>query len=85
MNKKTQINDVINHLRKYKKITSFDAINEYGATRLSGIIFKLKERGFEIETEIVNGKTRYGNHVRYAVYHLVKDKEEVEWCCFLKF
>ena len=44
MNKKTQINDVINHLKKYKKITSFDAINEYGATRLSGIIFKLKER-----------------------------------------
>lgn len=76
MAKRTQINDIINHLRKYKKITSFDAVNKYGATRLSGIIFKLKNRGYEIETEIVNGKTRYGNHVRYAVYHLVKDKEE---------
>ncbi len=76
MARKTQINDIINHLRKHKKITSFEAVNKYGATRLSGIIFQLKERGFVIETEIVNGKNRYGNHVRYAVYHLIKDKEE---------
>lgn len=78
MDKKTQINDIINHLRKYKEITSYEAIQNYGATRLSGIIFQLKKRGFVIETEIVHGKTRYGNHVRYAIYRLVKDIEEEE-------
>lgn len=76
--KKSQISEIIAHLRKYKKITSIEAINKYGATRLSGIIFVLKKRGFEIETEIARGKNRYGNETNYATYHLIKDIEEVK-------
>ena len=77
-NKKNQISDVIKHLRKYKSITSYEAIRKYGATRLSGIIFKLREKGFGIETETTQGKNRYGNISNYAIYHLVKDVEEGE-------
>ena len=76
-NKRSQITDIIAHLRKYKTITSNEAIRRYGATRLSGIIFILKKRGFGIETEIVHGKNRYGNNSPYAIYHLVNDIEEV--------
>lgn len=75
-NKKSQISEIITHLRKHKTITSMEAIKKYGATRLSGIIYVLKERGFGIETEIVQGKNRYGHITRYAIYHLVKDIEE---------
>ena len=74
--KRSQISDVIAHLRKYKTITSNEAIRRYGATRLSGIIFLLKERGFGISTEIAYGKNRYGNITHYAIYHLEKDIEE---------
>lgn len=77
MNKKSQISDIIEHLRKYKKITSLEAIQNYGATRLSGIIFILRERGFGIETEMTQGKNRYGHVNNYAIYHLIKDIEGV--------
>lgn len=73
---KSQISDIIAHLRKYKTITSYEAIRKYGATRLSGIIFILRDKGFGIETEMIQGKNRYGHATNYAVYHLVKDLEE---------
>lgn len=73
---KSQISDVIAHLRKYKTITSYEAIKRFGATRLSGIIYVLKERGFGIETELVEVKNRYGHITRVAVYHLVKDIDD---------
>lgn len=80
-NNRSQIQDVIAHLRKYKTITSLEAIKRYGATRLSGIIYILRDKGFGIETEMVETKNRYGHTTRIAVYHLVKDlDEEVEEC-----
>ena len=76
MSKKSQTSEIIAYLRKYKQITSYEAIKRFGATRLSGIIFILRERG--IETEMVQDKNRYGHTTSYAIYHLVKDLEEVE-------
>lgn len=78
MGKKSQISEIITHLRKYKKITSMEAIKKYGATRLSGIIYILRDRGFGIETEMVQGVNRYGHVSRYGIYHLIKDIEEVQ-------
>lgn len=78
MNKRSQITDIIAHLRKYKSITSNEAIKKYGATRLSGIIFILREKGFDIETEMTQGKNRYGHISNYTIYHLIKDIEEGE-------
>ena len=58
--------DVLNHLKK-RPITSWQAITMYRATRLADIIFKLRGRGFNISTELVeDGK------VRYARYRLSK-------------
>jgi len=55
---------VLNHLQKHGTITSWEAINLYRATRLSAIIFILKERGWSITTQMVfEEKTRYG------IYH----------------
>lgn len=75
---KSQTSEIINLLRKQGYITSYEAIEKFGATRLSGIIFILRERGFGIETEMVRGKNRYGHITNYAIYRLTKDIEEVE-------
>lgn len=75
---KNQISEVIDLLRKQGYITSYEAIEKFGATRLSGIIFILRERGFGIETEMVLFKNRYGHSTNYAIYRLTKDIEEVE-------
>lgn len=73
MKKKSQTSEIIKLLRKQGYITSFEAIERFGATRLSGIIFVLRKRGFGIETEMVQGKNRYGHITNYAIYRLIKD------------
>ena len=70
---KSQTEAIIQYLRKKKSITSLQAFNLFNATRLSGIIYVLKERGFGIETEMVQGKNRYGHLTNYAIYRLTKD------------
>jgi len=60
----TKIKKVALHLIKYKKITSWDAIKKYKATRLGAIIFNLRKKGFIIETKYeVKNKIRYGVYV----------------------
>ena len=70
----TQKELIINHLKANKKgITSMEAIEKYGATRLSGIIYQLKHKdnlNIVTETEIV--KTRYRNATPIARYKLVE-------------
>ncbi len=61
-------NEVLNHLLKKKNITSIEAIELFGATRLSAIIFKLRERGYNIVTKKEECVDRYGNVCRYGRY-----------------
>ena len=44
-----QTEAVLAHLQKHKSITSWEAIQEYGATRLSDIIYRLRDRGYDIQ------------------------------------
>lgn len=53
------------HLLKRKKITSWEAIEKFRATRLSDIIWKLRGRGYSIASEWVTNK----DGMRYTVYH----------------
>ena len=61
---------VLNHLKKIGTITSLEAISEYGATRLSGIIFKLKNEGHNIGKLPFIKRNRFGNSVTLAKYYL---------------
>lgn len=56
----TQRADILNYLIDNGKITSLEAYSNFGATRLSAVIFALRKMGYEIlsENKIVN--TRYG-------------------------
>ena len=68
-----QITAILEHLRVNGSITSLEAINMYGATRLADIIFKLRKRGFQIKTVNCVGKTRFGTTCNYAKYVLVDE------------
>lgn len=68
---KTQCTKILKHMRSHKRgITSMDAFSKYGITRLSGRIWDLRERGFDIETIMEVGKNDDGNTVQYARYVL---------------
>ena len=59
-----------NHLIEKGSITSWDAIQLYRATRLSGIIYNLRELGMNIETIMLREKTEDGYSMPYAKYVL---------------
>lgn len=63
------------HLEKYGSITSKEAINKYGNTRLSATIYILRSRGLNIITDYETSKNRYGKPVTHGVYKLVKANE----------
>lgn len=54
-------------------ISSMEAFNYFGATRLAAVVFDLKEKGYNIITLDEEGINRYGESVRYARYRLDMD------------
>ncbi len=59
---------VLEHLQEKGSITSWEAIKEYGATRLSAIVFNLRDKGYEIDTNMEEFTDRYGDKSRFAKY-----------------
>lgn len=70
--KESQAGNIQKYLEEGNSITSAEAYEKFGCTRLSGRIFELRKRGFNIITEMVEGRTRYGNYCQYARYTLIK-------------
>lgn len=71
MNKMTQKDRVLRHLRDYGHITSWESFVEYGITRLSAIIYNLKHLdGFEFDEKRQTRINRYGEKTSFKVYIL---------------
>ena len=75
MTKTNQVIKIKEHLRKNGSITSLQAINLFGCTRLSAKIFMLRERGWEIDTNMIESTDRYGNPCNFAKYTLIHEGE----------
>ena len=65
---------ILNHLKRYGSITSWESFEMYGATRLSAIIFNLKKDGYEFNEEWIKRKNRFGEQVEFKKYILKEDK-----------
>lgn len=63
---------VLRHLKELGSITSWEAIMEYGITRLSAVIFNLRKQGYFIESERITTKNRFGEPCTFAKYMLRK-------------
>ena len=71
---KTKIEKVLWHLLEYGHINSWEAIKEYGATRLSAIIYNLRYKyNMNIVSERVDFTDRFGSKSSYAKYVLKED------------
>ena len=65
----SQISRVKRHLIGGKSITPIDALNLFGAFRLSHIIYVLRNEGYNIKTDLINDGIR-----RYAKYSLINEE-----------
>ena len=70
----TQDSRVLQYMIDNGSITTWEAIKEFGITRLSDKIFRLRNKGYIIENEWENSINRYGDKVRYARYTLNMEK-----------
>ena len=68
---------IIEYMKSHNGITSQDAFIELGITRLSARIKELREFGYNISTIMVDGTNRFGEPVRFGLYKLVGDKNNV--------
>jgi superfamily II helicase len=72
MKAKSQLEAVKLHLEEFGEITSLQAITDYGATRLSDIIYRLRRKGMNIVTIPKELTNRYGNKTIIGIYKLIK-------------
>lgn len=73
--KKTQNEMIVEYITEYGSITQMDAIYNIGCTRLPSRICELKKAGYNIITEMVTTKNRFGEDVKIAKYRFAKDEE----------
>lgn len=70
MNRKTQKDDIIKHLKR-KYLSNWDAYELLGCTKLGTRVSELKKKGFIIDKKKVNVITRYGAKVRITKYKIL--------------
>ena len=66
MAKDSQKKLILIHMKMYKTITSWEAINKFGATRLSGIIHTLRKEGYNISSTRIDADGK--NCVEYRLH-----------------
>ena len=63
---------VLTYLKRTKNgITSMEAIEMFGATRLSAIVYVLKEKGYIFKDRTEECVDRYGNVAKYKRYWII--------------
>lgn len=72
--KKTKL--ILDHLKLYGSITSMQAIELYGVTRLAAIIFKLRKDGYRIISKNLATIDQFGNKCIFANYVLENSWKE---------
>ena len=71
--KTSKMAEVLNHLKTFGSITSWEAIEKYGATRLAALIFILR-KDYEINSVRIEIKDRFGNNTHFCKYVFVGEK-----------
>ena len=61
---------VLAYIIQHDSITSMEAFEHLGVTRLSAVVYNLKRKGYKIKSEPEQVKTRYGATATISRYSL---------------
>lgn len=61
---------VLDYMKTEGGITTWESFQEFGITRLSGRIWDLKKKGYDIEDETIYRTNRYGKKIKFKKYKL---------------
>lgn len=62
---------IINYIREFGSISSWEAYSDLGITQLGARIDQLKKEGFKFRTEWESNTNRFGEKTEYKRYYLV--------------
>ena len=62
---------IINYIRQFGSISSWEAYSDLGITQLGARIDQLKKEGYEFKTEWESNTNRFGEKTEYKRYYLV--------------
>lgn len=73
----SQCEKVVAYIKKHGSITSWQAFEDLGITRLSGRIHDLTQKGYDFNRESITTKNRDGEPVTYTKYSFkAKERED---------
>ena len=67
----SQKDRIINYIREFGSISSWEAYADLGITQLGARIDQLKKEGYEFKTEWESNTNRFGEKTEYKRYFLV--------------
>lgn len=70
----TQEERTLEYMQRFGGITSKEAFNDLGITRLSAKIYNLKKQGYAIADGMKQSKNRFGEITHFKKYMLVDEK-----------
>lgn len=71
----SQCNKIVSYIQQNGSITSMEAFDKIGCTRLSGRINDLRRRGYDIETVSEKAMNRDGRIITYGRYFIRQSPE----------
>lgn len=71
---KTQTGAIMWHLKTYGHITTWEAIQQYGATRLASIICNLRKNDYDIQSVIQETINRFNRKTKIVKYIYTEPK-----------
>lgn len=71
--RKCQKSAVLDYMKQGHTLTTIEASDKFGCTRLAARISDYRKEGYSFAEEWVSGETRYGTPTRFKRYKLVTE------------
>lgn len=72
-----QAQRVLDYIEQFGSITSLDAFKDLGITRLSAVVFDLRKEGYNVQSETIGAKNRFGEIAHFSKYFIPKENEQI--------
>ena len=69
----SQCQRILHYMMRFGSISTLEAFNDLGVTRLASRIHDLKRRGYKITSETQTGINRFGETTSFKVYKFADD------------
>lgn len=75
-----QCEKIVFYIKMFGSISSMEAFQDLGITRLSARIYELRNEGYQFDEKFETAKNRFGESVSYKRYRFQKETNSAKKC-----